>query len=185
MREISLHILDIAQNSLSAGASKVTITITAQTATDILTVNITDNGRGIDKQMLDTVTSPFTTSRKTRSVGMGLPLFKQAAEVTGGSFDIKSQSGKGTSVTASFVISSIDRVPVGNMAETLMTLIYNQSGAEIALHTDIDGTKFSFDTQQIKEQYGFDDLNDTEIQRFLKEYLQENIENINKGGLQI
>lgn len=181
MRDISLHILDIAQNSLTAKASCVEISITANTQKDILTVHINDNGKGIEKEKLLNITSPFTTSRITRSVGMGLPLLKQAAEITGGCFEISSTVNKGTEVKAEFVISSIDRVPLGDLAETAAVLINNPQGAEIVLTIDIDDRKFIFDTKQIKSDYDLQNFDNMEIRQFLKEYLKENIE-FTKGG---
>ncbi len=111
---------------------------------------------------------------------MGLPLLKQAAEITGGGFEIKSEKGKGTTVLSTFVISSIDRVPLGNLAETLFALINNPQGAETALYLDIDGRIFAFDTQKIKAEYKLDGFEGS-VGDFIKEYLKENIE-YTKGG---
>ena len=106
MREISLNILDIAQNSVKAEASKVEIGILAEN--NLLTIYVSDNGKGMSKEFLASVTDPFTTTRTTRKVGMGIPLFKMAAESTGGSFSIESELGKGTTTTATFVIDRND-----------------------------------------------------------------------------
>ncbi|MDR1093080.1 MAG: ATP-binding protein, partial [Clostridiales bacterium] len=123
MRELSLHILDIVQNSIGAGAKTVRIGVAADTARDCLTIIIADDGKGMTKEFAENVTDPFTTTRTTRKVGMGLALFKAAAEDSGGSLKIESELGKGTTVTAVFGLSSIDRVPLGDLAGTMITLI--------------------------------------------------------------
>ena len=103
--EISLNILDVAQNSISAGAALTEISVVIDTASDSLTVVIKDNGCGMNEEQLKAVTDPFYTTRKTRKVGLGVPFFKMAAEITGGSFEISSAVGKGTTVKAVFGLS--------------------------------------------------------------------------------
>lgn len=184
MREISLNILDIVQNSITANASLVNIDIIANTKKNELAVTITDNGKGIDKDFLKEITNPFTTTRTTRKVGLGLPLFKQAAIITGGSFDINSQQGKGTVVKAVFIISSIDRMPLGNLADTIIILVQNDNDVEIVLYLNVDGREFNFDTEKIKKETGLENFKDNEVIVFLREYLKENIE-ITKGGAKL
>ena len=111
MRELSLHILDIAQNSIAAKASLLEILVEESPTQDLLTIQITDNGKGMPPQLVATVTDPFTSSRTTRKVGLGLPLFKAAAEACGGFFHIWSQEERGTQVKAAFQFSHIDRAP--------------------------------------------------------------------------
>ena len=123
MPEISLNILDVAENSTMAKASLVEITVDADTASDRLTIVIKDNGCGMTEEQAAQVTDPFFTSRTTRKVGLGVPFFKYAAESTGGSFSIESRPGKGTAVTAVFVLSHIDRMPLGDITSTIHTLI--------------------------------------------------------------
>ena len=124
MRELALHVLDIAENSVKANASLVTVEIIAKD--NILTIRISDDGRGMSEEFLSKVTDPFTTTRTTRKVGMGIPLLKQAAETSGGAFDIKSKLGVGTTVTATFLLDDVDRMPLGDVAETATTLLYPQ-----------------------------------------------------------
>lgn len=181
MRELSLNILDICQNSITAKATLVIIDIKADTLKNFITIKISDNGTGIEKELLKNITSPFTTTRTTRRVGMGLPLFKMAAEITGGSFNIVSQVGKGTAVTGKFKLHSIDRMPMGELEETIITLIANNSGAEIVLNYKIDSKAFKFDTRAVKKTIQSNDLTDFQTLNFLKEYLKENIEST-KGG---
>lgn len=124
MPEISLNILDVAENSTRAGASLVEITVDADTVSDRLTIVIKDNGCGMTREQVSQVTDPFFTSRTTRKVGLGVPFFKYAAESTGGSFSIESRLGEGTEVTAVFVLSHIDRMPLGDITSTIHTLMY-------------------------------------------------------------
>ena len=123
MPEISLNILDVAENSTRAGASLVTINVTADTDADRLTIQIGDNGCGMSEEQLSHVTDPFYTTRTTRKVGLGVPFFKMAAESAGGSFSIHSQIEKGTEVTAEFGLSHIDRMPLGDINSTIHNLI--------------------------------------------------------------
>ena len=123
MPEISLNILDVAENSVRAGADLIRITVSAKPEDDTLTVVIADDGCGMTKEQELQVTDPFYTTRTTRRVGLGVPFFKQAAEGTGGSFRIESEKGKGTTVTAVFGLSHIDRMPLGDISSTIHTLI--------------------------------------------------------------
>ena len=131
MPEISLNILDVAENSTRAGASLVQITVDVQPDLDRLTVIIADDGCGMTKEQVERVTDPFYTSRTTRKVGLGVPFFKLAAENTGGSFSIESEPGKGTTVTAVFTLNHIDRMPLGDMTATIQTLILSTFTAAV------------------------------------------------------
>jgi signal transduction histidine kinase len=122
MEELSLHVLDIAENSIAAGAKRVEIRIDEDPAADWLTIEISDDGAGMTKEQLQRATDPFFTTRTTRRVGLGLPLLEQAARAAGGAFQIDSASGKGTKVTARFRHSHLDRQPMGDLRSTLMTL---------------------------------------------------------------
>ncbi len=172
-----MNILDIAENSVKARATLIGITITV--AGDTLEIVIDDNGTGMSKEFLSKVTDPFTTTRKTRKVGMGIPLFKEAAEVTGGSFEIESELGRGTRVTTRFKIDSIDRAPLGDIAETAVTLL-NPDIDFVWVYT-VNGRSFTFDTREIKEELKGIPINSPEIISFLRELLKENIESINGG----
>jgi len=116
MRDISLHILDIAENSIRAGASLIGISVIMSDSADTLTVEITDNGCGMSREMTERAVSPFTTSRTTRKVGLGIPLFAAGCESTGGSLTIESAPGEGTKLTAVYRNSHIDRPPLGDIA---------------------------------------------------------------------
>lgn len=177
MREIALNILDIAENSVKAKASLIEITVTAKD--NILTVTVTDNGKGMSKDFLEKVTDPFTTTRTTRKVGMGIPLFKDAAEMTGGSFEIESELGRGTRVTARFVLDSIDRAPLGDLSDTAVTLLSPE--IDFVWVYTVDERSFTFDTREIKAELGDIPIDSPEVISFLRNLLKENIDSINGG----
>ncbi len=183
MPEISLNILDIAQNSVSAKALLIEISVTAAFSDDILTVLIKDNGCGMSEETLNKVTDPFYTSRKTRKVGLGIPFFKQAAESTGGHFRIESQVGEGTEIEAKFIISSIDRMPLGDMTGTIHTLITMNTDIDFIYTYSVDDRGFKLDTREFKEIVGDISLNSPEISQYIREYLNENTIEVNNGTI--
>lgn len=174
MKELSLHILDIAQNSVAAGAKLITVCLTEDTKADFLEFCIKDDGCGMDGETLKKVIDPFTTGRTTRRVGLGIPLLKAAAELTGGGVKISSESGKGTCVTARFVFSSIDRQPLGNMAETMLGLITSYEDIDFVYIHKVNQSKFKLDTREIKEVLGGVRLTEPEVVLWLSEFLKEN-----------
>lgn len=185
MPEIALNILDIAQNSIRAGASLVEITISVQNKQDRLLIRIKDNGCGMDAEQTEMVQDPFFTTRKTRKVGLGVPFFKQAAECTGGSFLIQSQVGKGTEVEAVFKLSSIDRMPLGDINSVLYTLIvFNQYTVDFVYTYEFDEKRFVLDTRQMKEILGEISFQTSEVSAFIKEYLSEQ-KTETDGGIEI
>ena len=181
MKEISLNILDIVENSTKAGASLVTVTVDAQSAADTLTVEIDDNGCGMSEEFLQRVQDPFTTTRTTRPVGLGIPLFKEAAELTGGSFQIRSQVGIGTNVKAVFGLSSIDRMPLGDMASTVTTLIQCHTDCDFHFIYRWDENEFDLDTRQLREILEGVPLNSVEIVLWIRDFMNDNMRIINGG----
>ena len=173
MRELSLNILDIAQNSLSAGAGLVTLTVDEDSGADSLTLRVEDDGRGMDADTLQRVRDPFYTTRTTRKVGMGIPLFRMAAEMTGGSLDIVSEPGKGTAVTASFSLSHIDRMPLGDMAGTVTALIRLNPGVDFVYRHTVDGRSFEMDTRELRAQLGAVPLSEPDVMEWIDGYLRE------------
>ena len=173
MREISLHILDIAQNSVTANASLVEITVEENEKADKLSVVIGDNGKGMSEEMVKKVVDPFTTGRTTRKVGLGIPLIKMAAENTGGSFLLESEPGVGTTLTAIFVLSSIDRQPLGNMAETMLGMVTSYEQVDFLYLHKVNEKEFSFDTREIKKILGDVSLKEPEVYMWLSGYLKE------------
>ena len=122
MKDLSMHIMDIAQNSISASADIIEVEISENAETDLYQIVISDNGKGMTAEYAARVTDPYVTSRTTRKVGLGLPLLKQNAERTGGSMTIKSTVNKGTIVTAKFSLCNFDRPPLGDIAGTMVLL---------------------------------------------------------------
>ncbi len=173
MRELSLHILDIVQNSLEAGATHITIEIDEDLAEDRLTIRVIDNGRGMDAETLRRVTDPFFTTRTTRKVGLGLPLLKAAAEQCGGRLTIQSAPGQGTTVTAEFQHSHIDRAPLGDMPASLMTILLAEPPVEVRYIHRVNERRFELDTRELREALGDVPLTHPKVRQWLYEYLRQ------------
>lgn len=174
MPEISLNILDIAENSTRANASLVEIFVVIQTLEQTLTVIIKDNGCGMTKAQTEQVTDPFFTTRKTRRVGLGIPFFKYAAESTGGSFTLASRLGEGTAVKAVFYTSHIDCMPLGQISETIHTLVVYHPETDFVYTYQVDNRQFVLDTRQFREILGEVPFSAPEVSRYIMEYLTEN-----------
>ena len=174
MKELSLHILDIVQNSVAAGAKLITLDLTEDVNTDLLEFSIKDDGCGMTEETLKKVTDPFTTGRTTRRVGLGIPLLKAAAELTGGGLELTSEPGVGTTVTARFVYDSIDRQPLGNMAETMLGLITSYENIDFVYYHRVNEKEFTIDTREIKGILGEVSLNEPEVVLWLSGFLNEN-----------
>ncbi len=173
MREISLHILDIAQNSIAAQASLVEISVDEDVKGDTLTIVIRDNGKGMSPEMLRRVTDPFTTGRTTRKVGLGIPLIKLAAETTGGLFKISSTLGVGTTLTAVFGYKHIDRQPLGDIAGTMLSLITAHEAIDFLYTHKVGEQIFIMDTRELKKVLGGVSFNEPEVYTWLSGYLSE------------
>lgn len=173
MQELSLHILDIVENALEAGASKIDVEIIEETERNRLTISITDNGRGMDPETLARVADPFFTTRKTRHVGLGIPLLKAAAERCNGSLVITSQVGVGTRVVADFERDHIDRAPLGNIRSTLLGMILSQKGCHFHFRHQIDERAFEFDTQEFAQILGDIPLHHPTVRVWLEDFLAE------------
>ena len=174
MKEISLHILDIMQNSIVAGASLVELEVIEDEKEDILKFSINDNGKGMSQEMTQAVENPFTTSRTTRKVGMGIPLLKNAAENTGGCIELKSEEGVGTYIAATFGYSSIDRQPLGNMAETILGIVTSYNDVDFVYKHRVNGAEYSLDTRELKEILGDVSFTQPDVMLWLRDYLNEN-----------
>ncbi len=174
MPEISLNVLDVAENSTRAGASLVTITVDADFTSDRLTIIIDDNGCGMTPQQVQQVTDPFFTSRTTRKVGLGVPFFKLAAESTGGSFTITSEPGVGTTVTAVFVLSHIDRMPLGDINTTIHTLVVYHPETDFVYCYRYNDHSFTLDTREFRQVLGDIPFDSPEISAYIMDYLSEN-----------
>ncbi len=154
MRELSLHILDIAENGITAGADCVHILVEEARTMDLLTIKITDNGQGIPAEKINKLTDPFVTSRTTRRVGLGLSLLAAAATRCEGGLTVKTGPGNGTEVVATFRYSHIDRAPVGDMAATMTTLIMGNPQINFVYTHMINDEEFNLDTRELKAEMG-------------------------------
>lgn len=181
MRDISLHILDIAENSIRAGAGLISISVKADDHRDELKVIIEDNGCGMDSEMLGKVKSPFATSRTTRNVGLGIPLFTASCENAGGSLEIASTPGIGTSLTATYKYSHIDRPPMGDIAETIYSLTLLNPQIDFVFFADKNGT-FMYDTREIKSALDGLPITHPDALKFLRLFLQEGIAQVLGGN---
>jgi len=152
MEDLSLHILDIVDNSVTAGADMVGITVCEDKKNDLLSIEISDNGKGMSEDTLRKATDPFFTHKTTRRVGFGLSLLQQAAKIANGKFSIQSKEGEGTTVKASFQYSHIDRKPLGNISETIETLVIGNPSVDFRYEHKKDGLVSIFDTKGIKKK---------------------------------
>ena len=173
MKELSLNILDVAKNSTAAGASQVEISLELSREA-ILTLSITDNGCGMDEEQLKSVKDPFFTTRTTRKVGMGIPLFRLAAEQTGGELTIESEKGKGTSTCAVFHTDSIDFTPLGDVTSTITILISMNTDRDFIYRRSRDSEEFVLDTREVKDVLGDVPLNHPDVVLWMKEFIEEN-----------
>ncbi len=183
MKELSLNILDIANNSVKAKAGVIEIDVSESENADIVSIDITDDGCGMDEHMLAKVTDPFVTTRTTRKVGLGIPLLRQQAIDTDGHFKISSQPGKGTKVHADFRLTHLDRPPIGDVASTVVSLIFASPDIRFLYKHKTDKGEFMLDTQEVKEQLGDIPLNEPEVITWLTEYINENLQSIEGGKI--
>jgi len=188
MRELSLHILDAVQNSLEAGATLVALVIDEDLPADQLTITVRDNGRGMDEATLARVRDPFYTTRTTRKVGLGIPLFQAAAERCGGGLTIASQVGRGTTLQATFQHSHIDRAPLGDITGSLLSIILGgtcdvhyvhrvrtgkQDDKAIGDQGGDDLREFEFSTAELKAELGDVPLSHPAVREWLRQFIAE------------
>jgi hypothetical protein len=178
MKELSLHILDITQNSIRAQATLVKLTISESVPENHFSITIEDDGCGIPAEQLKNVTDPFVTTRTTRRVGLGLSLFKAASEGCGGYFEISSTVGVGTKVVGTFLRDHIDRAPLGNMADTVVTMVMSFGEADLVYEHDYNKKSFIFNTRQIKETLEVTSLNEPDILNWIREFVRESLAEI-------
>ena len=171
-----MNVLDVAENSMRAQAKNVTIKVIEDSAADKLSILIEDDGCGMSEEQEAQVTDPSFTTRTTRKVGLGVPLFKMAAEMSGGDFSITSKPGVGTKTCATFGLTNIDRMPLGDMASTMQLLICSHEDVNVMYTHIVDGREFFVSTDQLKEVLDGVSLETPEIRIFVGEYLRENIE---------
>ncbi|HNT74196.1 MAG TPA: ATP-binding protein [Anaerolineae bacterium] len=175
-RDLSQHILDIAENGIQAGATVLHIKITEDLSPeqDTLTIAIQDNGRGMDALALARVTDPWFTTRTTRKVGLGIPFFRQTAEMCEGRFEIFSTVGQGTLTQATFRHSHIDRPPLGDVGGTILCLIVGFPDGDVVYCHDVNEKSFMLNTHEIRQVLGDDiPFSDPEVLTFLRQTLEE------------
>ena len=178
MKELSLHILDLAENSIKARATIVRINIKEDLNNDLLSIVVEDNGSGMDEEFLKIVDDPFVTTRTTRNVGLGLSLMKAATIRCDGSFSIDSVKGNGTKVKSTFKHTHIDRAPIGDMGQTIVALINHNDSIEYVYTHDIHEQSFVFDTKEIKKLLEGVSIKNNEILLWINEYINDSINNL-------
>jgi signal transduction histidine kinase len=183
MRDLSLHLMDIMQNSITAEAKKIFVGIKACKDKDRLEIEITDDGMGMDENLMKHVTDPFVTTRTTRKIGLGIPLLKASSERAGGVLAIKSVFGRGTTLEASFQIGNIDRIPLGSIEETFTSVITANLDTEFELFLSNGKEEFRFNSFEVKERLGDLSITNYEVIVWIKEYIQEGIKIIFGGVL--
>lgn len=178
MRELSLHILDIVQNSIAAAAEVIEIIIDEDIEEDLLLIKIIDNGSGIAEDKLAQIIDPFITSRTTREVGLGLPLFKEAAKRCEGDLEIKSVLGQGTEVKVYFKHSHIDRAPLGDIKGTLISLLSVNPDIDFIYQHIYQEKAFDFNTVEVKKELDGIDINKPRILKWIDGYIKEGLEGL-------
>jgi hypothetical protein len=173
MEDLSLHILDIAENSVAAQASKIEIRLVEDKKKDLLTVEVIDNGIGMDEETQKRALDPFFTSKKVRRFGLGLSLLSESAKAANGHLSIKSKRGKGTKIRADFQYSHIDRKPLGDIGQTIITLVMANPNTDIIYVHKKDGHEYSLDTRKIKAQLKDIPINSLDGIRMIREHLIE------------
>ena len=172
MRELSLHILDVVENGITAGGNCIWIEVDEARKKDQLKIVIRDNGRGMPIEKQDNINDPFITSRTTRRVGLGLSLLSAATERCDGALRVDTQPGKGTEIEATFRYNHIDRAPIGDMAATITTLIIGNPGIDFVYSHRIDDNDFSLDTREIRAEMDDLSLSDPVVIRHLTETIR-------------
>ena len=178
MQELSLNILDIAQNSIVANASVVDIEILINSKQKNLVVSIIDNGKGMSEETVKNVVDPFYTTRTTRKVGLGIPFFKMMAEATGGELSLESTLGAGTKISANFTLGHIDLIPLGDMASTICSLIQCNPDINFIYTVSENDETFTLNTKDLRVILGEVSFATAEVALFIREYIEENSNHI-------
>ena len=181
MREISLHIIDIAENGIAAGADLIKIKISESGLKNLLEITVSDNGKGIPPELINRVTDPFFTTRTTRRVGLGLSLFKEAAKRCSGEFNITSREGKGAEVSASFALDHIDLAPIGDLAGSIMCLIMGNPGVDFVYTHEYNRRSFTIDTRDLRKELDGVPINRPEVLRYIEDVIKESGRALKEG----
>lgn len=173
MEDLSLHILDVVENSVAAQASRIEIRLTEDKKLDLLTIEVIDNGTGMDEETRKKALDPFFTSKKVRRVGLGLSLLSESAREANGYLSLKSKKGKGTRIKAVFRHSHIDRRPLGNIGQSLLTLVIGNPDIDFIYVHKKDRQSYVFDTRKIRSQLGDAPLNTLEGMKLIRKELNK------------
>jgi len=176
--ELALHILDITENSIRAGAKLVRILIREDSARNLFLMRITDNGQGMSPEVQQKALDPFYTTKEVRQIGLGLPMLSGAAERTGGKMTLRSRTGAGTTVTAEFGLSHIDRQPLGDIVSALIAIIAGNPDIDIIYRHEVNGSTYLLDTRDIKKVLDDIPLNHPEVTGFLRKHITEGLRDI-------
>jgi len=182
MKELSLHILDVVQNSIAADSTLISINITEDLDTDLFIIEIIDNGCGMDEDYAEKIKDPFITRRKSRKVGLGIPLLYAAGKRCEGDLKIESKKGRGTKITAWLRHSHIDRAPLGNMADTIKILIICNPEVDFSYNHKKNEKEFNFDTREIKRILGDVSISEMEVIAWIEEQVREGLKSLNGGA---
>ncbi len=180
MEELSLHIIDLVENSLSAGSDFINVLIEEDTNKDFILIIVEDNGRGMGPEEIKNVDDPFYTTKK-KKVGVGIPFLKELSQLCEGNFTIESKKGEGTKVSLHLKRSCIDAPPMGDIKNTIFTLIASTEYCDLRFFYKKDGNDFEIDTREIRKILGDIPLSNPEVLRFLKAYIEEKFKKI--GGM--
>ncbi|MCD7839652.1 MAG: ATP-binding protein [Erysipelotrichaceae bacterium] len=175
MDELSLYILDIAYNSIRAKAQHITIKIIDSIKDNIIQIMIIDDGTGMSEEMVNKVIDPFYTTRSTRKVGLGIPMLKQNAELTGGYLNITSKENVGTTIDVTFIKDNIDTPVMGDLIESMLTLIQADGSIDYYFEYTSDEGNFILDTSEMKEILGEVPINEPEVLLWIKDYMKEGL----------
>lgn len=179
MKELSLHILDIVQNSVAAGAKTISVEVIDNINENLYSITITDDGSGMSKEEVEKVIDPFYTTRTTRKVGLGIPLLKQNAESTGGTFTIETQKGKGTKVCAIFKHNHVDRPVMGDIAGVIVSNMVSYDNIRWIYRHKTPYGEYAIDSEEVKEALEGVSLNQNSIIKLIVEMINENLKEIN------
>lgn len=174
--------MDIVQNSIAANAKNIFIEIKEDSRSDLLQMTVQDDGKGMDADFIKLIVDPFTTTRTTRKVGLGIPLLKEAAEVANGSLKIESQPGKGTRLIVEFQRSHIDRMPLGDLASTLISLVVSYPEIHFLMRYCIDDREFVYDDKPIKKELAGLSLCNPDVLAYIRRFFEKGIHELQENS---
>jgi hypothetical protein len=178
MLELAANILDIAENSVRAGARLIEINIDEDSGKDLLIIEIADNGHGMSQEVRKKIFDPFYTTKTVRRVGLGIPLLANAAEMAGGSLQVESEEGRGTKIKATFNLGHLDRQPLGGIVNTFIILIAGNSDIDFFYKHRHNDQQFVFDTREIRKEIDDVPISHPEILKYIRGVMEEGLREI-------